>query len=68
MRIDPKSFIPHLENRLTRFNGNVYIPGVGLPSEPTTEGPAAIADAIAALEKQAKLPPLIWNDGLFLAA
>ena len=53
---------------MNRFNGNVYIPGSGLPAEPTSEGPAAVADAIAALERQGVLPPLIWNDGLFIAA
>jgi hypothetical protein len=39
-----------LEKRLTRFNGNVYVPGDGLPTEPTAEGPNAIAAAIASLE------------------
>ena len=44
------------------------MPGEGLPTEPTAEGPTAIANAIASLERQDSLEPLIWDDGLYLAA
>jgi len=39
-----------------------------MPSEPTAEGNAAIAGAIALLEVQQALPALIWSEGLYLAA
>jgi len=50
--MDPQSFIPHLEKRISSFNGNIYVPGGDLPVEPTNEGPLAIKEAISALQNQ----------------
>lgn len=46
LRLDPKSFIPHLEKKMKSFNGLIYVPGGDLPVETTTEGGAAIQEAI----------------------
>ena len=47
--MNPQSFIPHLEQRMKSFNGNIYVPGGELPVEPTNEGIPAIQEAINAL-------------------
>ena len=54
--------------RSVLYTGNVFVPGSGLPTESTKEGPAAIAAAIAQLEKQDALKPMVWSDGLYIAA
>jgi len=44
------------------------VPGGNKPIEDTSEGPAAVQQAIQALEVQPELPALEWNDGLYIAA
>ena len=47
LRTNPKSFLPWLENRLERFDGNVYqVEDDDLPDLMTAEGPKAVQEAI----------------------
>ena len=59
-RTDPKSFIPKLEELLTKFEGNVIKrPEVGVDLM-TNEGPAAVQELIQFLMAQQPLPALEW--------
>ena len=67
-RTDPAGFAAALEALLPHFDGYVFRrPGqtVGLR---TSEGAAAVREAIAFLRAQRPLPPLTWADGLWRAA
>ncbi len=63
LRADPKSFIPHLENHLKYFKGDVYTrPGeIGIQ---TNEGKAAVNEAINYLKKAKPLGKIELNDDL----
>ena len=50
IRNDPSSYIVYLEEKLTKFNGNLYNPGTGI-NLMTNEGPAAVHEAIDFLKK-----------------
>ena len=69
MRTDPKSFIPFLKDRLSRFDdsGMRYLRDDGIFMR-TQEGKAAVEEAIRFLENVEPCSPLEWSRGLILAA
>ena len=64
LRQNPQSFIPYLEERLSRFVGNIYYASGSFMGLITQEGPAAVREAITELEKAVELPPLEWRSGM----
>ena len=66
LRTQPLSFIPDLQARLASFEGNLLKKnGCNIM---TNEGPAAVQEAIAALQQQQPLPALQWHEFLGKAA
>ena len=64
----PKAAAAELKTWLPRFEGGHYL---DFPDEPrlrTQEGPAAVEEAIAFLEKQKPLTPVAWSERLRKAA
>lgn len=67
-RTNPHHYAGYLRELRRNFSGKVYrIPGTA-NLVVTSEGRAAVDDAIAFLEKQRSLPPLQWSAGLAEAA
>jgi uncharacterized protein YkwD len=67
-RTDPAGYAEHLEAMLPHFDGLVLrMPGskVGIR---TTEGAAAVREAIGYLRRQRPMPAMTWSDGLWRAA
>ena len=63
VREDPRVLVPYLEDMLSRFDGNLLI-RPGEPSLRTNEGPAAVKEAINALNSMAPMQKLKWNEDL----
>ena len=69
MRTNPQSFIPHLEEMLTRFDGNLLKKGPGQSYNlRTKEGPAAVREAIKYLKKIKPVPELEWQQEMQAAS
>ncbi|HJV65809.1 MAG TPA: CAP domain-containing protein [Geomonas sp.] len=67
-RTNPHRYAGYLRDLRRNFSGKVYrIPGTA-NLVVTSEGVAAVDDAIAFLEKQRSVPPLQWSAGLARAA
>jgi len=67
-RTEPARYADHLRKMRSNFTGNIYRdPGTAVMLV-TTEGIAALDEAINYLTKQDPLPPLTWSDGLAKAA
>lgn len=67
-RAAPRAYAGLLREYRKRFRGKIVdFPKEGVPLV-TSEGVAAVDEAIAFLERQAPLPPLTWGDVLALAA
>jgi uncharacterized protein YkwD len=67
VRRDPAGYARHLERLLPRFDGTL-LQRPGRPHLRTDEGPAAVREAIAALESRRPVPQLRWSKGLAAAA
>jgi uncharacterized protein YkwD len=67
-RADPKAFIPHLQEMLSRFESNNLLKQPGKTTLRTKEGPAAVNEAIEYLNRLAPVPMLKWNEELGKAA
>jgi uncharacterized protein YkwD len=68
VRAAPSAYAAHLSALLPLFNGNlIKKPGMTV-SIRTTEGANAVREAIAALQRQAPLPPLSLSSGMSAAA
>ena len=70
LRQDPQSYIPILEDYMSRMDPQGNIPdGCGPDCTLLTqEGQAAVQEAIRFLEKQQPVPPLQFNEALALSA
>jgi len=67
-RSDPRRYAAYIGELRGRFLGNAYtLPG-SMDMVMTTEGVAALDEAIAFLSRQRPLPPLSWSPGLGQAA
>ena len=67
-RSEPRSYAGFLREFRGLFRGNYYqLPGSSVRMQ-TSEGVKAVNQAIRFLERQKKLPPLGWSDGLAEAA
>lgn len=67
-RSEPRSYAGFLREFRGTFRGNYYLlPGSAVRMQ-TNEGVKAVDEAIKFLERQKKLPPLGWSDGLAAAA
>ena len=67
-RTDPKGFAKHLRKLREQFEGRAYrLPGTNTRVM-TSEGVAAVDEAIRFLSRQNPLPPLSWSNGLAEAA
>jgi len=70
IRRNPTKIVPHLENMLTRFNGNILERPSGINLR-TQEGPNVVHETIDYL-KQLKVDPaqpdLTWSDEIWKAA
>ena len=66
-RTDPKCLIPHLQEMITQFDGEIRkIPGgVNLR---TKEGTAVVEELIAYLNTAAPMKELKWHEGVAKAA
>ena len=67
VRSDPAAYAGHLETLLPSFEGNL-LERPGRPLLRTEEGPAAVREAIAALQGRRPVPVLSWSKGLAAAA
>ena len=67
LRQDPKTFVPHLQEMLGRFEG-LLLKQPGKTTLRTKEGPAAVQDAIEYLNRQKGVRELRWNEELYTAA
>ena len=67
-RQDPKAAAAALRTWLPLFQGERYLVFPGEAMLRTQEGPKAVREAIAFLEKQKPLPPVAWSDRLQKAA
>ena len=67
LRDDPKSFIPHLQEMLGRFEGDM-LKQPGKTTLRTKEGPAAVNEAIEYLNRISTVRPLRWHEELSRAA
>ena len=67
-RQNPKAAAAELKAWLPLFEGGRYLAFPGEPRLRTQEGPAAVEEAIAFLEKQKPLQPVAWSDRLQRAA
>ena len=67
-RQDPKAAAAILRTWLPRFQGEHYLVFPGEVMLRTQEGPKAVLEAIAFLEKQKPLPPVAWSNRLRKAA
>ena len=68
MRTNPQSFIPHLEEMLTRFDGNVLKRPGESKNLRTKEGPAAVHETIEYLKKIEPVPELEWQQEMQAAS
>ena len=46
LRTDPKSYLPWLKDRLSKFNGKMIVRGQSKSNLMTHEGPSAVEEAI----------------------
>lgn len=67
-RQDPKAVAAELKAWLPRFEEDRYLVFPGEPRLRTQEGPKAVEEAIAFLEKQKPIAPVAWSDRLHKAA
>lgn len=67
-RTGPKVFAVHLRRHRALFEGKRFQPPGAAYFIVTQEGPAAVEEAIAFLERQRPLPPLAWEEGLARSA
>ena len=67
LRKNPRSFLPFIQNQIKMIEGKTLI-RPGKKSLMTYEGISAWTETKNALQKQNKLKPLKWQDGLALAA
>ena len=67
IRTDPAWLIPHLEEMLSRFNGNL-LERPGKITMSTNEGPAAVQETIDFLHNVEPVCSVSWNDALAEAA
>jgi uncharacterized protein YkwD len=63
-RTAPQRYAGHLRDMRRRFQGKGYLVPGSASIVMTTEGVAALDEAIRFLEKQAPLAPLSWSQGL----
>lgn len=71
IRTNPEEFYDYCNDRIASFDGNGIPDGCGTGCTlMTNEGPAAVEEALAALETLAASPigELTWADGIWLAA
>jgi uncharacterized protein YkwD len=66
-RADPRAYAAKLRVYLTAFQGR-FVQEPGRPVATTVEGPAAVVEAIADLERRAAAPPLTADGALARAA
>ena len=67
-RTAPRRYAGHLQEMRSLYHGKAYrMPGSGAVLM-TSEGVAALEEAISFLSKQKPLPPLAWSQGLAEAA
>lgn len=67
-RQNPQAAAAELKTWLPRFEEGRYLAFPGEPRLRTQEGPAAVEEAIAFLERQTPLRPVAWSDRLARAA
>jgi uncharacterized protein YkwD len=67
-RTNPLDFAAHLQRHRALFEGKRFRPPGATYFVSTQEGPAAVDEAIAFLQRQRPLPPLLWAEGLARAA
>jgi len=67
-RSEPKRYAGYLREMRQRYTGKAYRLSGSATMIMTTEGVAALDEAIAFLSRQAPLPKLAWSDGLAAAA
>lgn len=67
-RSDPRRYAWYLREHRGRFLGNAYAHPGSMTMVITTEGVAAVDEAIRFLSRQRPLPPLAWSPGLARAA
>lgn len=67
-RSEPGRYVKHLREMRSHFVGKAYRPPGSTTIVLSSEGVAALDEAIAFLSKQAPLPPLAWSQGLAQAA
>ena len=63
-RTAPQRYAGHLRDMRRRFRGKEYLVPGSATIVMTTEGVAALDEAVRFLEKQAPLAPLSWSQGL----
>jgi uncharacterized protein YkwD len=68
MRADPSKYAERLVKMRPRYQGTLLMRGVGQAPIATTEGVAALDEAIAALQRAPKAGPLTHTGGLARAA
>lgn len=67
-RTSPQAFAAHLQRHRSLFEGERFRPPGATYYVLTQEGPAAVDEAIAFLQRQRPRPPLEWTEGLARAA
>jgi uncharacterized protein YkwD len=67
-RSEPRIFADFLREFRGQFRGKFYQLPDGTTRVQTSEGVKAVDEAIKFLDRQKKLPPLSWSDGLAAAA
>lgn len=67
-RTEPLSYAQFLRQFRTQFQGNSYLIRRSNTTVQTSEGVAAVDEAIDFLAKRKPLPPLAWSSGLAAAA
>lgn len=67
-RTTPRRYVAYLRDYRRHFSGRRYLPPGKTVQIVTSEGTAAVDEAIGALLNQRPLPPLAWSDGLAAAA
>lgn len=67
-RSAPQRYVGYLQELRRRYVGRGYLVPGSAALVVTTEGVAALDEAIRFLQKQKPLPPLSWSPGLALAA
>ncbi|MDD2540618.1 MAG: CAP domain-containing protein [Desulfuromonadaceae bacterium] len=67
-RTDPHAYAGFIRNFRSQFRGTYYLQPGSTTRVQTTEGVAAVDEAIKYLSRLKPLPPLVWSDGLAAAA